>query len=458
MDINKLQTDSRKVKPGDIFIALKGISSDGHDYIDLAIENGASKIIASINRDYSNNSIIEYVEDTQDYLYKMLETEYLPKINNLIIVGLTGTNGKTTTCYLVYQMLLNLGVNAAYLGTIGLYYQDKIKELNNTTPEVLELYKLLIELVNNGVTHLVMEVSSHALEQDRVHGIKFAVAGFTNMTQDHLDYHITMDNYLNAKLKIFNYFKDNTKIVVNTDDEYAKHFLKNNYLSIGMNDSDIKILKSDFIDNKTNINFYYNNKEYNVETNLMSSFNVYNYLVALGILISLNYNIDDVLKITKSIQPPKGRVETIKLKTGTAVIDYAHTPDAVLKIISAFKQNANGKIYTVIGCGGDRDPAKRPIMGKISTDSSDYVIFTDDNPRTEDPAKIMDDIISSLSKNNYIIEHDRHLAIKKGLDMLNENDVLLILGKGHEEYQITNAGKRHFSDLEEVNKYIIANK
>ena len=450
MDINKIQTDSRKVKSGDIFIALKGISSDGHEYINSAIEKGASKVVASVKRNYSNNSIIEYVNDTDEYLYNLLETEYLPKINNLTIIGLTGTNGKTTTCYLIYQMLLNLGVDAAYLGTIGLYYQDKIKELNHTTPEVLELYKLLVEIVDNGITHLVMEVSSHALEQDRIHGLKFTVAGFTNMTQDHLDYHKTMENYLQSKLKIFNYFKDETKIVVNNDDDYAKYFLKNIYLSLGKDNCDLTIIKSETISNKTDIIFTYNNKEYQVTTNLMSAFNVYNYLTALGIVISLGFEIEKVLSITAELYPPKGRVETIKLSVGTAIVDYAHTPDAVSKIISSFKESNLGKIYTVIGCGGDRDPAKRPLMGEIATNLSDFVIFTNDNPRTEKPENIINDIIKDLKNTNYKVEMDRKKAILEGIGMLENNDVLLILGKGHEEYQEINHVKHHFSDKEVV--------
>ncbi len=453
MDINIIQTDSRKVKNGDIFIALKGISSDGHEYINSAIEKGASKVVASVKSDYSNNSIIEYVDDTDEYLYNLLENSYLPKINNLTIIGLTGTNGKTTTCYLIYQMLLNLRVKAAYLGTIGLYYLDNFKEMSHTTPDVLELYKLLIELVDNGITHLVMEVSSHALEQDRIRGLKFSVAGFTNMTQDHLDYHKTMDNYLNAKLKIFNYFKDDTKIVVNKDDSYAKYFLQGNYITLGKDSSDIQIISSESLGDKTNISFTYDNKEYSVITNLMSSFNVYNYLTALGIVKCLNYTIDDILKITNKLYPPKGRVETIKLSLGTAVIDYAHTPDAVEKIISSFRESNYGKIYTVVGCGGDRDSAKRPIMGKIATNLSDYVIFTNDNPRTEAPESIIADIICGLETTNYEVEMDRKKAIILGINSLKEEDVLLILGKGHEEYQEINHVKHHFSDKEVVLEY-----
>ena len=298
-----------------------------------------------------------------------------------------------------------------------------------------------------------MEVSSHALEQDRIHGLKFSVAGFTNMTQDHLDYHKTMDNYLNAKLKIFNYFKDDTKIVVNKDDSYAKYFLQGNYITLGKDSSDIQIISSESLGNKTNISFTYDNKEYSVITNLMSSFNVYNYLTALGIMISLNYTIDDILNVTSKLYPPKGRVETIKLSLGTAVIDYAHTPDAVEKIISSFRESNYGKIYTVVGCGGDRDPAKRPIMGKIATDLSDYVIFTNDNPRTEAPESIIADIICGLETTNYEVEMDRKKAIILGINSLKEEDVLLILGKGHEEYQEIDHVKHHFSDKEVVLEY-----
>lgn len=457
MNINNLQTDSRKVKNGDVFVALKGINSDGHDYINSAIEKGAIKIIASEKKEYLNDNIIEYVDDTSVYLQQLLVKEYLPYINQLKLIGVTGTNGKTTTCYLIYQMLKELNIKSAYIGTIGFYYNEHQRELNNTTPELLEMYKMLIETYNNNVTHVVMEVSSHALEQERIFGLKFIVAGFTNLTQDHLDYHGTMENYLNAKLKLLNYLEKNSKIIVNVDDDYSKYFLIENFVTIGKKDANFKIIKDEFLTNKTQIEFLYDQNKYSVTTNLISHFNVYNYLTALAITKQLGFSIEQIIKITNKIYPPKGRVESIEVNGGVAIIDYAHTPDAVSKIINAFLENKKGKIVTVIGCGGDRDPLKRPIMGNIASNLSDYVIFTNDNPRTENPDKIILDILKGVNKKNYTVEKDRKKAIFQGLELIKKNDVLLILGKGHEDYQEINHLKNHFSDKEVVFEYLKIN-
>jgi len=450
MDIKKIQTDSRKVKEGDIFIALKGINSNGHDYINMAIEKGAMKIIASEKREYLYSNVIEYVEDTEQYLHNFLYQEYLPSINKLKLIGITGTNGKTTTCYLIYQLLNELKIKSAYIGTIGFYYNDYSRDLNNTTPELLELYKMLMEVYQNGITHVVMEVSSHALEQNRIFGLNLSLAGFTNLTQDHLDYHGSMENYLNAKLKIFNYLDMDSKIIVNIDDEYSKYFLKDNSITIGKKESDYQILFEKNLGNQTQIELIHKHKYHTAITNLISNFNVYNYIMALAIVSELDLSIEEIINATKNVYPPRGRIETIEFNGGIAVIDYAHTPDAVSKIINAFIENKKGQVITIIGCGGDRDPFKRPIMGNIATELSDYVIFTNDNPRTEKPDLIIKQIIKGVKKDNYIIEKDRKKAIHKGLKMVGNNDVLLILGKGHEDYQEINHIKNHFSDKEVV--------
>lgn len=451
MNINKIQTDSRKIVNGDTFIAIQGISSDGHDYINTAINSGASKVIASKHGDYINNDIIEYVDDTLVYLKNLLKDNYSEKINSMNLIGVTGTNGKTTTCYLIYQLLNNLGCKTAYIGTIGLYYLDEFKELNNTTPELLELYKILMTIYDNGINYVVMEVSSHALEQDRIYGLDLKIGAFTNLTQDHLDYHLNMENYLNAKLKIFNHLSG--PIIVNNDVDYSEYFLKNEFYTIG-NNSDYQIIDIKYDINKTNIKFKYNNENYEVTTNLISDFNVTNYLMALAIINKLGFEIKDIINVTKDVYAPKGRVESITVKNGVAIVDYAHTPDAVEKIIKSFSLNKKGKVITVIGCGGDRDPKKRPIMGNISTTQSDYVILTSDNPRTEDPNMIINDIKSGIKSNNYEIIEDRRKAIYTALDLIKDEDIVLILGKGHEEYQEINKVKHHFSDKEVVNDYL----
>ena len=450
-----IKTNSRKVKPGDTFVAIKGFTVDGHDYIEDAIKAGATKIVCE-HGSYSVETLV--VPSTKEWVQKYIVDNYKDEVNKLRIIGVTGTNGKTTTCFLTYQALKKLGVNAAYMGTIGFYYCDTKYELNNTTPEILDLYSYFIEALEQGVTDVVMEVSSHSLCEKRVEGLEFSEVAFTNLTEDHLDYHKTMENYLNAKLLILKQIKKDGVVIVNNDDDYGKYFEVGNYKTLGYSGDNYKILDYSQTDKGTLISFMVDGKNYEVETNLRSKFNVYNYLTCLALLNNLGFSIDEIADVTKSIYPPKGRCEQIAVNGGEAVIDYAHTPDAVDKIISAFLENKKGKVITIVGCGGDRDPLKRPIMGNIASEKSDYVIFTSDNPRTEDPKAILDDIIKGVRKDNYEVEIDRPIAIRKGLDMIGKNDVLLILGKGHEDYQIIGHTKHHLDDAEEVRKYLEEHK
>ncbi|MBQ4583303.1 MAG: UDP-N-acetylmuramoyl-L-alanyl-D-glutamate--2,6-diaminopimelate ligase [Bacilli bacterium] len=449
----KYENDSRKVTKGQTFVAIAGHTVDGHDYIESAIANGAERLIISKPGDYQIP--YELVDDTEKYLKEALVKDYSSNFNDLNFIGITGTNGKTTSCYLIYQMLKCLGEKVAYMGTIGFYYNDKKIILNNTTPDILTFYKLLLEAKENGIKTIVMEVSSHALCLERIAGIKFKVAGFTNLTEDHLDFHKDMDDYANAKLKIINYLADDAIMLVNKDDKTHEKF-KAIYpcLTYGITNADYNVTKHDITPSKTNLKFVYQNNEYEVTTNLTSKFNVYNYILALSIVNQLGFTIDDIIKITKDIYPPKGRCETYEVNNGYAVIDYAHTPDAVEKVIEAYTLLKKNKLITIVGCGGDRDNKKRPIMGNIATKLSDYVIFTNDNPRTEDPKKIMQDIITGVNKTNYEIIFDRKEAIAKAISKLEKEDILLILGKGHEDYQIIGHEKIHLDDSEEVKKHI----
>ena len=447
----KYETNSKLIQKGQIFVAIKGHTVDGHDYINEAIKNGASKIICE--KEINSSIPYEIVNDTKEYLKNVLVAEYSDEINKLKLIGVTGTNGKTTTCYLTYQMLQKLGKSVAYLGTIGYYQNEKYIELNNTTPDILTLYKLLIDAVNDGIEYLVMEVSSHALSFERIAGLKFIAGAFTNLTEDHLDYHKTMDAYLKEKLKLVNYLKNDATMLINSDDESGEKFkIFKNFKTYGMN-GDYKIDEYEILPDHTNLKFSYDNKNYQVTTNLTSKFNIYNYLTCLSILNSIGFNIEDIINVTKEVYPPKGRCETYKVGNGYAVVDYAHTPDAVKKVIMAYTELKKNRVLTIVGCGGDRDPIKRPIMGRIATTLSDYVIFTNDNPRTEDPQKIMNDIVKDNHSTNYEIIFDRKDAITKGLDLLEKDDILLILGKGHEDYQIIGREKIHFDDVEVVKNY-----
>ncbi|MCI7241372.1 MAG: UDP-N-acetylmuramoyl-L-alanyl-D-glutamate--2,6-diaminopimelate ligase [Bacilli bacterium] len=446
-----IKTDSRKVVKGDTFIALKGNTVDGHDFIDSAIKNGAEKIICEHGK-YDVDTI--NVSDTHEYLKDYLVNNYSKEFEDLKLIGVTGTSGKTTTCFLTYQILNKLGIKTCYIGTIGCYIDNDVVELSNTTPDILELYNLLLTAKEKGCKVIVMEVSSHSLAEERIKGLKFDVCAFTNLSQDHLDYHKTMEEYCKCKAKIVNYLKDKGKIIVNVDDEYSKYFICDKSLSLGINGSNYKIKEFHMENTHTDILFNVNNDSYEVRTNLIGKFNVYNYLTSLALINNLGISVNDIINVTDSINAPVGRAQIIKVGTSIAVIDYAHKPDAVSKIIPLFREVTKGKIITIIGCGGDRDPMKRPIMGNIATSLSDYVILTNDNPRTEDEKLIMKDILEGITTDNYEVIYDRKDAIKKGISMLKDNDCLLILGKGHEDYQIIGRTKIHLSDYEEVIKNI----
>ncbi len=451
-----IKIDSRKIKPGDIFVALPGSTVDGHDFVSKAYENGAIKAV--VEHKVKCEIEQEVVENTNEWLTNYISDNYQDQVNELNIIGVTGTNGKTTTAYLTYQLLNKLGSKTAYIGTIGFYIPDEdVVEIPNTTPNILDLYELILTAKEKGCKNVMMEVSSHALHQSRVKGLKFKVAAFTNLTQDHLDYHKTMENYFEAKKLILKQLIG--PMIINMDDSYGKLWLEvyDNNKTLGNNGEDYKIISYHDTTHGTFIKFIANGQEYEVETKLRSAFNVYNYLTCLSLVNCLGFSIDEILAKTSEICPPKGRCEQIKVKDGEAVIDYAHTPDAVEKIIKAFTENKKGRVITIVGCGGDRDPKKRPIMGHIAAHNSDYCIFTSDNPRTEDPQKIMDDILAGVDTDNYEVILDRKTAIKTALDMIEKNDVVLILGKGHEDYQIIGHTKIHLDDSEEVRKYLTSN-
>lgn len=448
-----IKIDSRKVQPGDTFVAIRGTTVDGHDYIKNAIEKGATKIVVDHDVDCDVEKII--VANTNEWLTNYISDTYSKEINEMKIIGVTGTNGKTTTAYLTYQILNKLGMKTAYIGTIGFYLPgEEFIEIPNTTPNILDLYDLMLEAKNKGCKCLMMEVSSHALDQKRVKGIEYEVAAFTNLTQDHLDYHETMDKYLEAKQLILKQLKGT--MIVNVDDQYGTKWIEKytNIKTYGFAGNDYKIISYEDTLKGTKIEFENNNTKYEIETNLKSKFNVYNYITTLSLVNCIGFSIEEILKITPEIYPPKGRCEIIAVKEGIAVIDYAHTPDAVEKIISAFTEHKKARIITIVGCGGDRDPKKRPIMGRIAAENSDYVVFTSDNPRTEEPQAIMNDILAGVNTNNYTVELDRRKAIVKALDMIKKDDVILILGKGHEDYQIIGHEKIHLDDAEEVQKYL----
>ncbi len=436
-----IKSDSRKIKKGDTFIALKYVN-DGHDYVLDAIKRGASKVVVEHGL-YNVDTLI--VKDTHEYLVNYLKDNYWNKIKDLKIIGMTGTNGKTTTCYLLHKALNMLGEKCAYIGTIGFYIDDKIKDLNNTTPDILELYEMLLEAKKQKCKYVVMEVSSHALSLNRVKGLEFDIALFSNLTQDHLDYHKNLTNYLNEKKKLFTMLRNDSLALINIDDKYYKEFImeQNNNKTYGFKDCNYQITKYNY-----NINgghFVINDCDI-YDTKLIGKYNIYNLTLVIATLTNLGFYYDKIYDVVKNLDSPKGRMDKIIYNNNAIIIDYAHTPDAVEKALRAVKELNSNHIYTIIGCGGDRDKTKRPIMGKISVENSDLVIFTSDNPRCENPNKIIADIVQNLDKNNYEIEINRKKAIIRGIQLLKENDILMILGKGHENYQIINKEKIFFDD------------
>lgn len=444
-----LRTNSKQVVGGDTFVAVKGSSDDGHKYIEEAIKNGATKIVAEYGL-YSVETLI--VESTTEYIERYIAS-LKNELEQIKLIGVTGTNGKTTTCYLLWQALNKLGYKCAYIGTIGFYLDDKVMDLSNTTPGNLELCEMILEAKNNGFEYVVMEVSSHALDQDRVYGLSFDVGIITNVTEDHLDYHKTMESYSSSKQKLFNKIKDNGYAIVPAEIDYREKFLikENRNISYGL-DGDYKI--EDIVINEKGSNFILKRnkiiKKYHI--NLIGMYNIYNVINVIIILEELLVqNIEDIIN---DLVPPPGRMEMIGYNDSTIIIDYAHTPDAVENVIKSVREISKGSIYTIIGCGGNRDKLKRPIMANVATKLSDYVIFTSDNPRYENPDDIISDMIRNLENNNYEIEINREKAIIKGIQKCNKNDILLILGKGHETYQVIKNKKIHFDDKEIVLEYI----
>ena len=446
-----IKSDSRKIRQGDIFVALKGISSNGDEYIKSAIENGASKVIVENDNKYGVETI--KVEDTRIYLNNYLEENYNKYLNEMTIVGITGTNGKTTTSYLIYQMLNKLGIKCAYIGTIGFYLDKKICSLPNTSPDICDLYDLIMTAYDKGYKMIVMEVSSQGLAMGRFETIKFDYAIFTNLTQDHLDYHKTMENYALAKKILFTNLKEKGVAILNKDDKYYKYYETENTVYYGETGNDYKIESYD-LGYITNFKLNIKGKLYNIKSKLIGKYNIYNLVSAIALLNEMNLDIDKIINLSSELSTPPGRTDLINYNDNLVVIDYAHTPDAMQNIFDTVNKIRQGNIITVFGCTGDRDRTKRPMMMHIATTNSDYVIVTSDDLHYEDFNHIVDDMLNNNKNNNYEVIKDRGIAIKKGISLLKEKDILLILGKGHEEFIIVKDKKIPFNDKKEVEKYL----
>lgn len=453
----KMKSDSREIKPGDTFIALRGITSDGHDYILKAIEKGATRIIAE-EGSYSVET--KLVPNTRIYLEQYLLKTYGEILNELNIIGVTGTNGKTTICYLLYQALNLSGSKTAYIGTLGYFIEKKERSLFNTTPDILEIYNMIVTAYSRGCKNIIIEISSEGIAHRRVEGIKYDWAIFSNLTQDHLNYHKTMENYALAKQRIFKSLKSKHRAIINTDDQYVNYFLlkENNNITYGYNNADYQII--DFIFNNTGmeITYKYENETRTFKTSLLGSYNVYNLISVVAVLKESGLTYEKIEEIIPKLFPPSGRMERISYKINNIIIDFAHSPDSLIKFLEVIKDMVKGKVYAVFGCAGERDKTKRPIMFDIVTRECDFVIITNEDPRSEDPDDIAADMIKGSTKTNYEVIHDRKTAIIKGIELLDKDDTLLILGKGHEETITIGKEIIPYNDRQVVMEYLESQK
>ena len=456
-EVSEIVFDSRKAVENSLYVAIKGTVSDGHSFINAAIEKGAKIVVCEDLPETLNNEITFIkVKDSSKVLGQLASNFYGNPSEKLNLIGITGTNGKTSATTLLFHIFKNLGFQSALISTVEYRIADEIIPSTHTTPDVLTLNKILAKAVETGCEYAFMEVSSHGIDQNRTEGLHFKIAGFTNITHDHLDYHKTFDAYLKTKKRFFDELNPEAIAITNIDDKNGNVMLQNTktqektYALKTMADYHGRILEADF--NGMLLNF--NGKEF--WSTLTGKFNVYNLLLAFAVTIECGFHEEDVLKAISNLKRVKGRFETLKSEGGIFfVVDYAHTPDALENILDSINEirTKNERLITVFGCGGDRDHAKRPEMGKIATRKSTLAIITSDNPRTENPAEIIKEIEAGVEPQNYskyTSIPDRKDAIKMAIKFAEPKDIILVAGKGHEDYQEINGVKHHFDDKEVI--------
>lgn len=451
--VNKIEYDSKKIIAGDIFVAIKGYADDGNNYIDEAIKNGAIAIFLENDEKTENTDVtLVYVENIRITLSILASKYYDNPSKKLKLIGITGTKGKTTTAYMIRDILLASGKKVGMIGTICTTYGDVILESERTSPESLELHKLFRDMVDNGIEYVVMEVSSHALELNRVYGLRYIISVFTNLSEEHLDFHKDMDSYLAAKSKLFAISDFG---LINGDDIYSNKLLKMiecKTAKFGL-DNEVNLTAADIRVNSsyTEFKMYINKILETVRVNIPGRFTVYNSLAAIGVCSMLGCQMDAILSALAGLKVP-GRSEVVDVgKTFTVVVDYAHNPSSLEAILTSTKKHVKGRIICVFGCGGNRDKTKRSVMGEISGRYANFTVITTDNPRNEKPADIIKQIEEGMKKTNglYKIIEDRKEAIRFAMRIAWKNDIVLIVGKGHETYQIQNGNKKiHFDDRE----------
>ena len=454
-----IRTDSRKVRKGDTFVALPGISSNGDQYIDKAIEAGAGKIICR-DREKAGSYRelpVEFIctDDPRAYLEELLVQEYCSIIDTMTLIAVTGTNGKTTTCSLVAKALGRLGRKCGYIGTIGFYLDQKVRDLPNTSVDICDLYELLLEAHERGYDTVALEASSQGLAMGRLHTLSFDIGVFTNLTEDHLDYHLTMDRYAEAKQELFRHIKPEGAALVNSDDPYCNRFLleQNVNYTYGIDSGDFRA--SDFrFHEGTELTWETEGKKRTVHTGLIGRYNVYNTMAVIGVLRIQGYSPDSIVRALTDLKAPEGRCDLVFHNGSTIVIDYAHTPDAVRNIMDTAREFTKGSMYVVFGCTGDREREKRPVMTQMVLGNCTYAVITDDDVHSEPEERIVEDMLAGNTRDNYEICLDRKEAIRKGISLLGPGDTLLILGKGHENFIIMDGYKIPHNDRQAVEEII----
>ncbi len=451
LDITGITCDSRAVKSGFAFVCIKGAKSDGHSFAKMASDAGAAVIIAEEDTGLENQIL---VENTHAVYAKMSAKWFGEPAKSLKLFGVTGTNGKTSTSYMLKKILEKQGFKVGLIGTIQNMIGEEVYKTENTTPGAYDLNALFARMKDNGCTHVVMEVSSHALDQCRVYDLDFEVAVFTNLTQDHLDYHLTMENYLEAKKKLFKMCKT---AVLNSDDEYSKEIIKDLDCKVVTystgNDSTYSAKAIKYKPASVEYEFVSDVDIKHIKVNTAGTFTVYNSLAALVCAVETGIPIAEAAEAVAELEGVKGRAEVVPCDRGfTIIIDYAHTPDGLKNILKSFKECDKNRLIVLFGCGGDRDKTKRPQMGNIATRYADFVIVTSDNPRSEEPSKIIEDILVGMdgSPTPYKVIENRIEAIKYAINIAKEDDIIVLAGKGHETYQILADKTIHLDEREVI--------
>jgi len=441
--VSSVSLNSKTIEPRSLFVALVGNVVDGHIFIDEVVEKGATVVIYENDpKEFKSGVTYLKVTDTHSVVGIIADNFYGNPSRKLKLVGVTGTNGKTTTVTLLHQLFRNLGYKVGMIGTVVNKINDKFYEATRTTPDPVSLNKLLAEMVDEGCEYCFMEVSSHSVCEKRISGLSFVGGIFTNLTLDHLDYHKTIDNYCNAKKSFFDILPATGFAIANIDDEKGEYILsttKAHKYTMSLKQ------EADFNER--------------LETKLIGEFNMYNVLGVYAVAVLLGQDREKVKELIRELDGAPGRFQAIKSKNNiTGIVDYAHSPDALENVLKTINQmKGDGRVISVVGCGGDRDKSKRPIMAKIGYEMSDILILTSDNPRSEKPEDILSEMqkgipLDGIDKVEIII--DRRIAIQKACELAKEGDYILVAGKGHENYQEVNGVKTHFDDMEELKKYL----